>query len=90
MSTFHSKKRSSLGGFAKTNPKARFRGAGKDKDGVWLNPYRNSTRIELVMCHFCGYGPPEEPADGICPKCGKHAWEHSIVSKRLLPLKEEE
>lgn len=90
MSKVDSKKRSNREGLSQANQQARFRGRGKDENGVWLNPYRHAMRMDLVFCHFCGFGPPEEPADGICPKCGKNAWEHSVVSRRLIPAKDEE
>ena len=43
----------------------------------------------VVFCHYCGYGPPEVPPDGICPKCGKHTWEENVIRGRLLPQDED-
>ena len=39
----------------------------------------------FVCCRGCGYGVPDVPTDGACPKCGGHSWERYALSVHLLP-----
>lgn len=80
---------SSRGSRSESGVAGRFRSRRQDEDVGWIDPYRNAVKRELVFCHFCGYGPPRIPADGVCPKCGRDGWEHSIVSLRLLPAEDD-
>lgn len=48
-------------------------------------PSLSGPKRVFLNCHYCAYGPPVVPSDGICPKCGGHSWERFAVSERLLP-----
>jgi rubrerythrin len=86
-----STKRLLHGGRSKPHHQAPFRRSPQDEGGrTWIDPYRNAVRKELILCHYCGYSPSKIPADGMCPKCGKGAWERSVVSLRLVPVQDEE
>ncbi len=65
--------------------RASFRREPHTDDDGWDDPYRAANRREIILCHYCGYGPSKIPADGMCPKCGRCAWEFSVVSQRLIP-----
>lgn len=81
-----STKRLLHGGRSKSYPRDPFARHGRGNGGKWIDPYRNAVRKELILCHYCGYSPSKIPADGMCPKCGRGAWERSVVSLRLIPL----
>lgn len=82
--------RSLYGGRSKPHQPAPFRRPPLEDDGGWVDPYRGAVRKELILCHYCGYGPSHIPADGMCPKCGRCAWERSVVSLRLIPAQDDE
>lgn len=86
-----STKRLVHGGRSRPHHQAPFRRQRRENDGsAWVDPYRNAVRKELILCHYCGYSPSKIPADGMCPKCGRSAWERSVVSLRLIPATNEE
>lgn len=80
------------GGRSKSNPQpqAPFRRPETDGGDVWVDPYRHAVRKELILCHYCGYSPSKIPVDGMCPKCGRSAWERTIVTRRLVPVSDED
>ncbi len=42
--------------------------------------------VKMVICHYCGYTPPElrPPKNGRCPKCYGFSWETIEIPIRLF------
>ena len=39
----------------------------------------------FLICHYCGYGPPDVPPTGVCPKCHGSSWERYALAEALVP-----
>jgi hypothetical protein len=63
----------------------RSRPFGKVASDFRVPPSLAGPKRVFLTCHYCGYGPPEVPDSGVCPKCGGHSWERYALSARLVP-----
>ena len=53
-------------------------------DRFRVPPSMATEKRVFVACHYCGYGPPTVPEDGVCPKCGGRSWERFALAAKFL------
>lgn len=57
----------------------------RDRKRFRVPPSKAGQKEVFLICHYCGFSPPDRLPSGHCPKCGGSSWERYALSSRLVP-----